>query len=113
MNKCVKLTSEGLLYEAVPRHVDILANAFNRTSKSSGVGTLGVKEPDADREASKSEDGACTAMAIPFSDDDTAPHEKSDNFKCSHKTLGETNNLKCFTTHIGNQSANDWKLLPK
>ena len=66
-----------------------------------------MKEPDADREASKSEDGACTAMAIPFSDDDAAPHEKSDNFKCSHKRPGEASSLKCFITNIDNQSASD------
>ena len=58
LNRCVKLTNEGLIYEADPRHVDALADAFNLTPKSSGVGTSGVKEPDADGEAPKSEDGA-------------------------------------------------------
>ena len=46
-------------------------------------------------------------MAIPTSDDDTAPHKKSDNFECSHKRLGETNSIKCFTKNIDKQSASD------
>ena len=56
---------------------------------------------------SKSEDGACTALAIPFSDDDTAPHEQSNNFKCSLERPGEASSLKCVTTDIDNQSASD------
>ena len=111
LNRCVKLTTEGLIYEADPRHVDLLADAFNLTSKSSGVGTPGVKEPDADGEATKSEDGACTAAAIPFSDDDTAPHEESYNSKCSHKRIGEADTLKYFvSSNNGFQSPGDRKI---
>ena len=62
--------------------MDVLADAFNLKSKFSGVGTPGVKEPDADGEAAKSEDGACTAVAMPTSDDDTDQHEESYNSKC-------------------------------
>ena len=43
LNRCGKLTNEGLIYEADPRHVDMIVDAFNRTSKSSGFGTPGVK----------------------------------------------------------------------
>ena len=107
LNRCVKLTTKGLICEADPRHVDIIAGAFNLTSKSSGVGNPGVKEPDADGEASKSEDGPCTAVAIPTSDDDTAPHEKSYNSKCSHNRLGEADSLKCFTSNNDIQSPGD------
>ena len=57
-----------------------------------------MKEPDADGEATKSEDGACTAVAIPLSDDDTAPHEESYNSKCSYKRFGEADNLKYFVS---------------
>ena len=80
-SRCVKLTTEGLIYEAGPRHVDLLADALILTSKSHGVSKPGVKEPDADGEAPKSKYGTLTAMAIPISDGDTVPHGKSDNFK--------------------------------
>ena len=99
--------AKGLIYEADPRHIDLLADAFNLTSTPSGVGTPGVKAPDADGEASKSEAGACTTVAMPFSDDDTAPHKKPDNFECSHNRLGKADTLKCFTPSIDNQSAGD------
>ena len=53
LNRCVELTPEGLIYEADPRHVDLLTDAFN-LQKSNGVLTPGIKPPDADGEATKS-----------------------------------------------------------
>ena len=44
-----------MIYEADPRRVDLLSFAFN-LSKASAVTTPGVKEPDADGEAIKSDD---------------------------------------------------------
>ena len=49
----MELTPEGLIYEADPRHVDLLTDAFN-LQKSNGVSTSGTKPPDADGEATKS-----------------------------------------------------------
>ena len=53
LNRCVKLTPEGLIYEADTRHVDLLTDAFS-LQKSNGVLTPGIKPPDADGEATKS-----------------------------------------------------------
>ena len=69
-----------------------------------------MKEPDADGEATKSEDGAYTAVDIPISDDDTAPHEEAYNSKCSHNRLGEADRLKCLTSNNDIQSPGDRKV---
>ena len=46
-----------MIYEADPRHVDLLVDAFN-FAESSGIGTPGIKQPDGENEASKSLDRA-------------------------------------------------------
>ena len=65
----------------------------------------GVNAPDADGEASKSEDGACTAAAIPASDDDTAPHKKPDNVECSHNRLSEADSQSAGDKTIAKEIA--------
>ena len=55
LNRCLKLTSKGLVYEADPRHVDLLVGAFNLL-QSPGVGTSGVKDAYFEQEAETSED---------------------------------------------------------
>ena len=45
LNRCLKLTPQELVYEADPRHVELLVDAFNPVG-STGVGTPGVKEAD-------------------------------------------------------------------
>ena len=57
LNRCVELTDGGLLYEADPRHVDLLSDAFSLNS-SSGVGTPGVKESEVD-DNPRNEDKQC------------------------------------------------------
>ena len=47
LNRILRLTPEGLTYEADPRHVDLLASSMNLDA-SKGVGTPGVKDPVAD-----------------------------------------------------------------
>ena len=44
LNRIVTLTKEGLVYEADPRHVDLLANSLGLTAANS-VLTPGVKDP--------------------------------------------------------------------
>ena len=43
LNRCLKLTPKGLEYEADPRHIDLLLDAF-KLQKGNAVGTPGVKE---------------------------------------------------------------------
>ena len=71
----MNLTSDGLVYEADPRHVDLLLDALN-LSKSSGVGTAGVKEADVEGEAEKSADGDCTQLiqSMGIDQGDSAPN---------------------------------------
>ena len=52
-NRCGELTPEGLIYEADPRHVDLLTDAFSLQT-SNGVSAPGIDPPDADGEATKS-----------------------------------------------------------
>ena len=47
LNRILRLTPEGLTYEADPRHVDLLASSMNLDA-SKGVGTPGAKDPVAD-----------------------------------------------------------------
>ena len=55
LNRIVTLTDEGLLYEADPRHVDLLSQSLGLTSANS-VLTPGVKEPSPDYEAQKADE---------------------------------------------------------
>ena len=52
LNRVISLTPEGLVYEADPRHVDLLASSLGLTSANS-VSTPGVKDPNPDYEAQK------------------------------------------------------------
>ena len=61
LNRCLKLTAEGLVYEADPRHVDLLSDAFN-LSKASGVQTPGVKDPDVDV-SPKNDESECQPLS--------------------------------------------------
>ena len=55
LNRCIKLTETGVIYEGDPRHVDLLSSGFG-LSKATAVTTLGVKETYANGEAVKSDD---------------------------------------------------------
>ena len=83
--------SEGLIYEADSRHIDLLSDAFS-LQKSSGVLTPGLKLPDADGEAAKSEDGPCQDMGQATSQD-TA--QGAGETARPHRTAGNTRLVKC------------------
>ena len=55
LNRCLKLTSRGLEYEADPRHIDLLSDAF-KLEKANAVGTPGVKEKGHEAFSEKGED---------------------------------------------------------
>ena len=55
LNRCLKLTASGLIYEADPRHIDLLSAAF-KLDKANCVGTPGVKEKELDNHAAKGPD---------------------------------------------------------
>ena len=74
LNRCLKLTKDGLIYESDPRHVDLLLHAFNLVS-SPGVGTPGTKEPDFEGEAIKSPDVDAIQMTSAFCDESATRHE--------------------------------------
>ena len=52
LNRIVTLTKDGLMYEADPRHVDLLASSLGLTA-ANAVLTPGVKDPNPDYNASK------------------------------------------------------------
>ena len=47
LNRVVSLTEEGLVYEADPRHCELLVSSLN-LGESNSVGTPGVKPSDRD-----------------------------------------------------------------
>ena len=55
LNRIVTLTEEGLLYEADPRHVDLLSQSLGLTA-SNAVLTPGVKDPNPDYSAQKEDE---------------------------------------------------------
>ena len=55
LNRIVTLTEEGLIYEADPRHVDLLSQSLGLTASNS-VLTPGVKEPTPDYDALKEDE---------------------------------------------------------
>ena len=55
LNRIVTLTPEGLIYEADPRHVDLLGQSLG-LSASNSVLTPGVKDPTPDYDAEKSDE---------------------------------------------------------
>lgn len=55
LNRCLKLTSTGLVYEADPRHTDLLSAAF-KLNKANCVGTPRVKQKDLENHAAKGPD---------------------------------------------------------
>ena len=55
LNRIVTLTKDGLVYEADPRHVDLLANSLGLTA-SNAVLTPGVKDPNPDYQSAKSDE---------------------------------------------------------
>ena len=52
LNRMLRLTPEEFTYESDPRHVDLLASSMGHTI-SNAVTTHGTKEPNADDEATK------------------------------------------------------------
>lgn len=68
LNRIVRITEQGLEYEADPRHVDLITQSLN-LQHSKSVATPGVKNPDPGIEAEK-----CTG------DDDDGPKDILDLF---------------------------------
>ena len=52
LNRILRITDQGLTYEADPRHTDLLLSSMNLT-ESNSVATPGVKDPEADYDAVK------------------------------------------------------------
>ena len=93
LNRCVELTPEGLIYEADPRHVDLLTDAFN-LQKSNGVLTPGTKPPDADGEATKS---AADELGHNIDEDVAAIEPNSRGNQATNQRVTEKANT--ITTH--------------
>ena len=63
LNRIVTLTPEGLMYEADPRHVDLLSKSMGLTS-ANAVATPGIKDPTPDYDAVKTDE----SDAVTYSD---------------------------------------------
>ena len=64
LNRIVTLTKDGLVYEADPRHVDLLAGSLGLTAANS-VLTPGVKDPNPDYQSSKTNEETVTPSLTP------------------------------------------------
>ena len=76
-----------MIYEADPRHVELLVDAFN-FAESSGFGTPGIKQPDGENELSKSL-GRATVSIGETKDQKIAPcNESGEAIGSVHLTRG-------------------------
>ena len=62
MNRIVRITKDGLKYEADPRHVELIAESLEITD-CKPVCSPGVKNPDPELETSKGEDPTSSPKA--------------------------------------------------
>lgn len=63
LNRIITLSEDGLIYEADPRHIDILMNSLN-LAESNAVTSLGVKPSDRDEMANKLNEDDITNLHI-------------------------------------------------
>ena len=57
LNRILRLTDQGLTYEADPRHADLLLSSMGLTASNS-VATPGIKDPEADSAATKNDESS-------------------------------------------------------
>ena len=57
LNRILRLTDQGLTYEADPRHADLLLSSMGLTASNS-VATPGIKDPEADYAATKNDESS-------------------------------------------------------
>ena len=92
LNRILRSTPEGLTYDSDPRHVDLLALSMGLTV-SNAVSTPGTKEPDADYEATKTDD---TAFQSGFGDSDSSGRQQRamDTVQCNIVNMAKNSALK-------------------
>ena len=102
LNRVVSLTDEGLIYEADPRHCDLLISSLN-LGDSNPVGTPGVKPSDRDETAIKQDEDE--QMGLSYDDPNAAIAAIMTNGDQTTRSFSASNRLSAKPTRTCEPSA--------